>query len=140
MADTERHLVTFRVGGQLYGVDIMQVHRVLLAEDVRDVPGSPPHVVGMIDLHGKLVAVVSLAELLGHDPTVESRRLVVVRRASEMVALAVEEVEGRVRIDLAQVLARPEGIMAEALVGAFHKGEEMGLTLDPDLLEVELEA
>ena len=138
MADTERHLVTFRVGGQLYGVDIMQVHRVLLAEDVQDVPGAPPHIVGMIDLHGKLLAVVSLAGLLGHDAAGGAVRLLVVRRADDLVALAVEEVEGRVRVDSTQMLARPEGIMAAALVGAFRRGEEMGLTLDPDLLQFEL--
>ena len=144
--DADLHLVTFRVGRQLYGVDIMQVHRVLQACQPLPVPGAPDHVMGMIDLHGRLVAVMDLRLLLGleADPTDTPRRLLVAELGggsgpSRLAALAVTDVEARLRVARADLLARPDEIGAPAVVGAFHSGDELGLVLDPERLDLGLD-
>lgn len=131
--ESELHLVSFRVGGKLFGVDIMRVHRVLLADTLLDVPGAPPHVAGMIEVHGQLVAVVDLHGAMGLEAAGTGRlRLVVVRLERErLLAFNVDEVVERVRLQRAAVLDPPAGLLADAVTGAFHHGEELGLILDP---------
>jgi purine-binding chemotaxis protein CheW len=130
---SELHLVSFRVGGRLFGVDIMRVHRVLLAERLLDVPGAPPHVSGMIEVHGQLVGVVDLPGAMGLEAAESGQlRLVVVRLEGErLAAFNVDEVVERVRLQRTEVLDPPPGLLAEAVTGAFHHGEELGLILDP---------
>lgn len=132
------HLVTFRLGEQLYGVDIMQVHRVLAAKTPIPVPGAPPYVLGMIDLHGQLVALLDLRCLLGLEGAVgPGQRVLVAHRGGQLVGLVVDEVEARVRVGAGDVLSRPEEVGARAIRGAFRAGETMGLLLEPDLLAID---
>ena len=136
-ARPDLHLVTFRLGDQLYGVDIMQVHRVLAASAPIPAPGAPPHVLGMIDLHGQLVALLDLRCLLGLEGADPGRRVLVAHRGGQLVGLVVDEVEARVRVNAEDVLARPDEVGAGAISGAFRAGEAMGLLLDPDRLGID---
>jgi purine-binding chemotaxis protein CheW len=133
-----RHLVAFRLQDALFGVDIMQVHRVLMPQPLVSMPGAPEAVRGMFDLHGTLVAVVDTGRLL-RSPAGEreetGRRLVVVRIGEEtLVALQVDEVVERVRLAEEQILPPPPQAQTPAVVGAFYREEELGLVLDPALL------
>lgn len=138
----ERHLVAFRLQDALFGVDIMQVHRVLMPQPLVSMPGAPAEVRGMFDLHGTLVVVVDTGRLLrssGEEQNEAGRRLVVVRIGDEaprtrLVALQVDEVVERVRLTEEQILPPPPQAKAPAVVGAFYREQELGLVLDPTLL------
>ncbi len=58
--------VTFRVAGQIYGLPLQHVERVLRMVAVSPVPEAAPYVMGAIDLHGHVVAVVDMRARLGH--------------------------------------------------------------------------
>lgn len=52
--------VTFTVAGQLFGVPVMRVQDILIAEDIAPVPGGPPEVRGLINLRGRIVTVIDM--------------------------------------------------------------------------------
>jgi purine-binding chemotaxis protein CheW len=59
------HLVCFRLGRETYGVDIFVVREIVKAQEITSVPGTAAYVLGIINLRGKIVSVVDLAQRLG---------------------------------------------------------------------------
>ncbi|MCG8317547.1 MAG: chemotaxis protein CheW, partial [Pseudomonadales bacterium] len=47
--------VTFRLAGETYGINVMQVQEVLRYTEIAPVPGASPHVLGIINLRGSVV-------------------------------------------------------------------------------------
>jgi purine-binding chemotaxis protein CheW len=83
--------VRLRVGSERYAMPVANVLEVAPYGDVAAVPGSPPAVLGVRNLHGEVVPVFSLAAIFGIEPE-HGRQLVVVERAGRRAALAVDEV------------------------------------------------
>jgi purine-binding chemotaxis protein CheW len=61
---TAAHLVCFRLGRETYGVDIFVVREIVKAQEITAVPGTAEHVLGIINLRGKIISVVDLAQRL----------------------------------------------------------------------------
>jgi len=59
------HLVCFRIGTETFGVDILSVREIVKAQEITPVPGTAAFVLGIINLRGKIISVVDLAERLG---------------------------------------------------------------------------
>jgi purine-binding chemotaxis protein CheW len=62
-------LVTFRVGGEEFGVDVFAVHEILRHQEVTPVPSAPAFVEGVLDVRGTLVPVVDLRRRFEVPPT-----------------------------------------------------------------------
>ena len=58
--------VTFRVARQTFGLPLQHVERLARTVAISLVPEAAPHVMGAIDLHGHVVAVVDMRARLGH--------------------------------------------------------------------------
>ncbi|WP_027717190.1 chemotaxis protein CheW [Desulfovirgula thermocuniculi] len=75
--EEEKQLLTFRVGGEEYGLDIADVKEIVhLPEKVNFLPGAPPYVLGVISLRQKVLPLLSLRRLFGL-PEEEGGRVVV---------------------------------------------------------------
>lgn len=57
--------VTLRMNGQLAGLPITQVRDVFVVKQVTPVPQSDPAVLGLVNMRGRIIPVLSLAALLG---------------------------------------------------------------------------
>ncbi len=53
-------LVTFQLGEELYGVDIMDVKEIVKVQDVRPIPNAPYYVEGIINLRGEIIPIINL--------------------------------------------------------------------------------
>jgi purine-binding chemotaxis protein CheW len=60
-----QQLVTFRLGEEEYGVDILKVHEIDRMMDITEVPNSPPCIEGVINLRGKVIPVINLRKKFG---------------------------------------------------------------------------
>ena len=62
MSDVDQtiQLVTFQLGDELYGIDIMDVSEIVRSQDVRGIPSAPPYVEGIINLRGNIVPIINL--------------------------------------------------------------------------------
>jgi purine-binding chemotaxis protein CheW len=83
--------VRANVAGESYGFPVQYVTEVFKAGAVTAVPGAPAHLLGVRNLHGSVVAVASLATLLGLAGS-PAARLVVCECGSKRLALAVDDV------------------------------------------------
>src|SRR5499427_5733541 len=53
-------ILTFTLGAETYGVDILQVQEIRGWAPVTHIPQSPPHVLGVLNLRGSIVPIVDL--------------------------------------------------------------------------------
>lgn len=61
MADeTQFQLVTFQLGRELYGVNIMDVKEIVKVQNVRLIPNAPYYVEGIINLRGEIIPIMDL--------------------------------------------------------------------------------
>jgi purine-binding chemotaxis protein CheW len=59
--EAESHQVlTFVLGTETYGVDILRVQEIRGWSAVTKIPNSPPHVLGVLNLRGSIVPIVDL--------------------------------------------------------------------------------
>jgi purine-binding chemotaxis protein CheW len=52
--------LTFRLGREEFGIQVRHVREIMGVQDITAVPGTPPHLKGVINLRGKIIPVVDL--------------------------------------------------------------------------------
>lgn len=57
--------VTFVIGGQLFGIPVLNVQDILTPENIANIPLAPPEVRGSINLRGRIVTVIDVRVRLG---------------------------------------------------------------------------
>ena len=114
--------VTFRVGKADYVVPADQVLHLESYETATHVPGAPPYVAGIVQVRGRIVAVVDLRGRFGLAPIEHSidRRVVVVQVGTRIVGLLVDSAREVLQIDAAAFEKPPEVIEQQS--ASFVKG------------------
>jgi purine-binding chemotaxis protein CheW len=100
-------LLVFVLHGQFHAVSLEHVERVVPAAQVTPVPGAPAIVLGIIDLHGRIVPVLD-AHRGGNQgqPALRlSDQFVIIRTPLRTIALRVDGTHGVVERDAAAVSA-----------------------------------
>ena len=59
-ASESRQVLTFVLGNETYGVDILRVQEIRGWSAVTKIPQAPPHVLGVLNLRGSIVPIVDL--------------------------------------------------------------------------------
>ncbi len=93
-------LVSFKIGEEEFGVDILKVQEINRMLEVTRVPNAPAHVEGVINLRGKVIPVVDLRKRLGmpareHD---KNTRIIVMELDGHVVGFVVDAVQEVLRI------------------------------------------
>ncbi|HTX99881.1 MAG TPA: chemotaxis protein CheW [Bacteroidota bacterium] len=111
-------LVSFSVGGEEFGVDILKVQEINRMLNVTHVPNAPDYVDGVINLRGRVIPVVNIRRRFGMDRREldKSTRIVVVELAGQVVGFLVDGVREVLRIPKSIIEPPP------ALLGA-RKGD-----------------
>ncbi len=94
-------LVSFKLGKEEFGVDILKVHEINRMLEVTEMPNSPDFVEGIVNLRGRIIPVLDLKKRL-HLPTKEhdnSTRIIVVELNGKTVGFIVDEVSEVLRIE-----------------------------------------
>ncbi len=122
-------IVVFILDQQRYAVPLAVVERVVQIAEITPLPGAPPAILGAINVHGQVVAVLDLRRHLGLRPRelMLSDELLLVRTAQRTMALLVDEVRGVLEYprpaevvadqiatgleDLACVIKQPDGLL-----------------------------
>lgn len=100
-------LVSFTIGEEEYGVDILCVQEINRMLNVTQVPNSPSYVDGVINLRGKVIPVIDLRSRFGMPRIARTKdsRIVVVELIGKTVGFVVDAVSEVLRIpkDLTEV-------------------------------------
>ena len=70
--------LSFRVDTEEYGVDLLSVQEIRAFSAITPLPGSPPHVKGVINLRGAVVPIIGLRERFGLSGVSYDRYTVIV--------------------------------------------------------------
>lgn len=60
VGDSQFQLVTFQLGEELYGVDIMDVKEIVRIQDIRTIPNAPYYVEGIFNLRSEIIPIINL--------------------------------------------------------------------------------
>lgn len=92
--NTVSQWVTFRLGEEIYGIDVLQVQEVLRITEISPVPGAPDHVLGIINLRGNVVTVIDARNRFGMPPKEadDASRIIVVDAFDKVIGLLVDNV------------------------------------------------
>lgn len=97
--------LTFAVGAEEYGVDILCVQEIKGYTAITQLPNSPPAIKGVMNLRGTVVPVIGLREMFGM-PSAEYGKfsvIVVMNVGSRVVGLLVDAVSDVVSLPLTDV-------------------------------------
>jgi purine-binding chemotaxis protein CheW len=93
-------LVSFKIGEEEFGVNILKVQEINRTLEVTRVPNAPEYVDGVINLRGKVIPIIDLRRRFGmerkeHD---KNTRIVVVELSGKVVGFVVDAVSEVLRI------------------------------------------
>ena len=132
---TERQLVVFDLGGELYGVDIGTVREIIRMQEITHVPNAPEFVEGVTNLRGKVIPVIDLRRRFGMKEGEETSetRIVVVDIGGEDMGVRVDAVTEVLRIT-EQLIEQPSSVVTTVdsyyMEGIANLGERLIILLD----------
>lgn len=101
--------VTFRLGDEKYGINVMQVQEVLRVAEIAPVPGATSYVLGIINLRGNVVTVIDTRNRFGlpSRETDDSSRIVIIETASHIIGILVDSVAEVVELRSSDIETAP---------------------------------
>jgi purine-binding chemotaxis protein CheW len=105
--DKDIQVVGFRIGAETFGVPISIVREIVRVPVITAVPNAPDYIEGVINLRGKIIAVVDLRKRFGEKNVQPSKknRIVVVEFAERSVGLLVNSASEVLRIPPSEIAA-----------------------------------
>ena len=132
-------LVTFRIGEEEFGVDILAVQEIIRLMQITMVPRAPAFIEGVINLRGKVIPVINMRTRFGmpaleHD---SNTRIVVMELEQKIVGFLVDGVSEVLRIPAGIVEDPPPvvaGIGSEYIRGIGKLDDRLLILLELDNL------
>lgn len=128
-------LVTFEVGPEQFGVDILSVQEINRMMPITRVPQSPPCLEGVINLRGRIIPVVDLRARFKFSASTKSEdsRIVVVEVKGRVLGFIVDKVNEVLRVDQSVVDVAPPlavGIDADYIRAVAKLEDRLVILLD----------
>ncbi|MDL2210702.1 chemotaxis protein CheW [Desulfovibrio sp. OttesenSCG-928-O18] len=132
-------LVTFSIGEEEFGVDILKVQEIIRTMEITKVPRAQDFVEGVINLRGKVIPIIDLRRRFGftskeHD---KHTRIIVIEINNMIVGFVVDSVSEVLRIPAATVEPPPPvvaGVESEYISGVGKLQDRLLILLDLDKL------
>jgi chemotaxis signal transduction protein len=96
-------LLLVRVHADPYALRVTDLSSLVSRRKVAPLPSGRPELLGVAGIRGALVSVYGLAALLGYPPAAHDCPWLALSASPDPVALAFEELEGFVRVQVAEV-------------------------------------
>nr|WP_295081787.1 chemotaxis protein CheW [uncultured Roseateles sp.] len=136
-ADSKQFL-TFRVGEEEYGMDILRVQEIRSYEAPTRVANAPQFIKGVTNLRGVIVPIVDLRMRLGQSAEYTSFTVTIVLNVCQrIVGIVVDSVSDVLELTTEQIKPRPEvaaALDARYITGLGKIGERMLILLDIDAM------
>ncbi len=131
-------LVSFHIGGEEFGLDILRVQEIIRVQQLTRVPNSPDFVDGVINLRGKVIPVIALRRRFGLEeiPHDKQTRIVVVEVQGTVLGFIVDSVSEVLRIPMDTVEPPPRlgKVDREYVSGVGKLDNRLLILLDVDRL------
>ena len=137
--DTQFQLVTFQLGAELYGVNIMDVKEIVKIQSVRPIPHAPHYVEGIFNLRGEIIPVMNLHKRFrlekksGDEFDGEMSGLIILNLDGIKISIIIDKISRVVMINSSDVKPPPQmltGIGSEYILGVVQQGNSYLIVLD----------
>ncbi len=150
MAQLAGKYLTFHLGEETYGLEILKVQEIIGMQEITKVPRTPDYVKGVINLRGKVIPVVNLRLKFGMEEIETTRKtcIIVVQvvrgESSVIMGIIVDEVSEVLEISAEEIEPSPAfgtQIDTAFILGMAKTKEAVKILLDIDkvLSEGEME-
>ena len=142
-AAAQSKFISFAIGNDQYGVDIMAVREIKGWSDITHLPKQPEYVRGVLNLRGAIVPIVDLRCRLGEGltETTPLHIVIIVQIGGRQVGLIGDRVLDIVSVDASQIQPVPrtaQGETTDFLSGLVTHDNTMIALIDlPNLLSVQ---
>ncbi len=142
-AGTPRQILTFHLGGETYGLDILRVKEIRGWTPVTRIPQAPAHVLGVLNLRGAIVPIVDLRTRFALERADYTPVTVVVVLSVESpggrrdLGVVVDGVSDVADLATADVQPPPDlgaRVGTDCILGLAHVTDRMVIVLDVDRL------
>jgi purine-binding chemotaxis protein CheW len=142
-------LISFMVGEEEYGLEILRVKEVIRIREITRLPRAPSFVKGIINLRGDVIPIIDLRDKFGleHKEYTSMTRVIVVDVDGRLVGMVVDAASQVVRVPADQIDPPPPivgGLSVEFIKGVGKIEERLIILLKIDRIlstqeKVELE-
>ncbi len=129
--ESQFQLVTFHLGDELYGVNIMDVKEIVRLQNVRVIPNAPFYVEGIINLRGEIIPIIDLhkrfkLQNMAHasDDTEIEGGFIILNIDGNKIGIIIDKVERVVTVKSEEVKEPPQmlsGIGTEYIEGVVRE-------------------
>ncbi|WP_101760490.1 chemotaxis protein CheW [Oceanicoccus sp. KOV_DT_Chl] len=131
--------VTFRLDGETYGINVMQVQEVLRHTEIAAVPGAPAYVLGIINLRGNVVTVIDTRHrfALPSAEITDQTRIVIIEADNHVVGILVDAVAEVVYLRQSEIETAPNvgnDDSARFIQGVCNKNNQLLILVELDKL------
>ncbi len=93
-------LVSFNIGNEEFGIDILKVEEIIRVISITQIPNSPEFVEGVVNLRGRVIPVINLRTRLGFEKKEfdNQTRVIVVEVSGMTLGFIVDSVREVLRI------------------------------------------
>lgn len=128
-------LVSFNIGEEEFGIDILRVQEINRLTEITKVPKAPDFVDGVINLRGKIIPIIDLRKRfdLATKEYGKDTRIVVVDIQGKIMGLVVDAVSEVLRIPTSTIEPPPSivaGVDAEYIQGVGKLEDRLLILLD----------
>lgn len=132
-------LVTFSIGEEEFGVDILKVQEIIRTMEITKVPRAQDFVEGVINLRGKVIPIIDLRRRFGLPSKAHDKytRIIVIEINNMIVGFVVDSVSEVLRIPAGTVEPPPAvvaGMDSEYISGVGKLHDRLLILLDLDKL------
>jgi len=136
--------VTFKLDGETYGINVMQVQEVLRHTEIAPVPGAPEYVLGIINLRGNVVTVIDTRHRFGLNAVEisENTRIVIIEADQHVVGIMVDAVAEVVYLNQSEIDNAPNvgnDETSKFIQGVCNKNGELLILVELDKMMSEEE-
>jgi purine-binding chemotaxis protein CheW len=131
----ELQLVSFNIGSEEFGVDILKVQEINRMVEITKVPQAPHYVEGVINLRGKVIPIIDLRKRFSLElkETDKNTRIVVVDIGGNILGMIVDSVSEVLRLPANTIEPPPDlvtGINSEYINGVAKLEDRLLIFLD----------
>ncbi len=129
--ESQFQLVTFHLGEELYGVNIMDVKEIVKLQNVRYIPNAPYYVEGIINLRGEIIPIIDLhkrfkiqSSLVETDENSIDGGFIILKIEGSQIGIIIDKVERVVSVKAEDVKEPPQmlsGIGSEYIEGVIRE-------------------
>jgi purine-binding chemotaxis protein CheW len=134
-----KQLVTFHLGEELYGVNIMDVKEIVRVQAIRPIPNAPTYVEGIFNLRSEIIPIISLHKRFHLRKMVTSEEdellsgFVILDIEGMKLGIIIDRISRVVTIEKDDIQPPPQmfsGIGAEYIQGVVHQEDGYLIILD----------